>query len=314
MKDNQLSTKQPTLKAMLSQSNIQEQFSKALPKHLTVDRFTRVALTALAKTPTLAQCDQASFFTALLDLSSMGLEPDNRKAYLIPFNNRKANKTECQLIVSYQGLQELVRRSGQVAEMHCDLVCQNDKFDAGVKDGHLYLDCQPAFQERGEVIGAFSSICLREGGLEWEYMTKQELEAIRSQSQGKNAGPWTKHWGEMARKTVFRRHAKRLPLSVEVQDAIAKDDHHAGMDFAKGSIEVESFVETPGAPRVAEVPGTKPANPRELVKSELSRLEWVRQQAQALADAEGVVDDPDKNLGDYTDRELLGLLPFLQER
>ena len=91
-----------TLRQHLSSPSFSAEVSKALPKHLTPDRFLRVALTALTKTPKLADCDQASFFSALLTLSQFGLEPDGRRAHLIPFDNKKRGVLECQLIIDFK--------------------------------------------------------------------------------------------------------------------------------------------------------------------------------------------------------------------
>ena len=77
--------KRQTLKDMIQGQAFKEAVGAALPKHLTPDRFCRVASTALLRVPKLAQCDQASFFNCLLTLSQYGLEPDGRNAHLIPF-------------------------------------------------------------------------------------------------------------------------------------------------------------------------------------------------------------------------------------
>ena len=55
-----------------------EQFASeiqsALPSVLTKDRFLRVALTTLQKTPKLQKCDEASLCQAMLDCASLGLD------------------------------------------------------------------------------------------------------------------------------------------------------------------------------------------------------------------------------------------------
>ena len=48
----------------------------ALPKHLTVDRLLRVALTACNKTPKLLECTRESLLACVMDCASLGLEPD----------------------------------------------------------------------------------------------------------------------------------------------------------------------------------------------------------------------------------------------
>jgi recombination protein RecT len=50
---------------------------------------------------------------------------------------------------------------------------------------------------------------------------------VGTQSKGKY-GPWKEHFVEMGRKTVIRRLAKYLPLSVEFQTAVALDNMATG--------------------------------------------------------------------------------------
>lgn len=193
----------------------------ALPKHLPPDRFIRVALTAMTRVPKLSQCDQASFFQCLLTLSALGLEPDGRRAHLIPFENRKRQVTECQLIVDYKGLVELAMRSGEVSNIHADVVCETDEFefDRGVLVKHKIDFRKP----RGEVYAVYAIARFKDGGEKCEVMTRQDVEAVRHRSRAGNNGPWVTDWNEMAKKTVFRRLSKWLPLSPEYRDALDAD-------------------------------------------------------------------------------------------
>ena len=103
-------SKELTIRDRLQSPALSTELARVLPTHVTPDRMVRVALTAMTRTPKLAQCDQASFFRCLLDLASLGLEPDGRRAHLIPFENKKRNCVECQLIIDYKGLVELAGR------------------------------------------------------------------------------------------------------------------------------------------------------------------------------------------------------------
>src|ERR1051326_6456109 len=105
-------TSRKDIKVLITGEQFKLAVAQALPKHLTPDRFIPTALTAMTRTPKLAECDQASFFAALMTLSQLGLEPDGRRAHLIPFENRKRGVVECQLIIDYKGLVELAYRSG----------------------------------------------------------------------------------------------------------------------------------------------------------------------------------------------------------
>ncbi len=206
--------KQPTLKEMIGGEKFREQVALALPKHMTPERFSRIALTALQRTPKLQDCTQTSLFKCLLDLSAAGLEPDGRRAYLIPYG------TECTLILSYMGMIELVRRSGDVVSIRSELVCENDEFSwENGKITHKVEWRKP----RGEIQAVYAEAVLKSGETQTATMTKDEVDAIRKRSRSGSSGPWVTDYGEMAKKTTLRRLCKLLPLSSEVAEHIDKD-------------------------------------------------------------------------------------------
>ena len=250
-----------TIRQMIEGDAFKDQIAKALPKHLTPDRFIRIAVTAMMRTPKLADCDQASLFNALLNLSQLGIEPDGRRAHLIPFTNRRRNCVECQLIIDYKGLVELIMRSGKVANIHADVICKNDSFeyDKGMVVSHKINFEQP----RGDVYAVYSICRFKDGTEKSEVMTKAEVEAIRNRSKAGQSGPWCTDWNEMAKKTVFRRLAKWLPLSPEYRDALEVDDDkldHIDAKFAVPAPEkpVKLF-ETKVAEQTVEPETTFPA-------------------------------------------------------
>lgn len=209
------------IKQLIESPRFKNAVASALPAHLRPDRFVRVALTALTRTPKLAQCEQASFFQCLLTLSQFGLEPDGRNAHLIPFENRKRGVTECQVIIDYKGLVDLALRSGKVAYIHADKVCANDAFayDRGEIKQHSIDFKKP----RGEAYAYYAICRFKDGTEKCEVMTKDEVEKIRQRSRAKDSGPWATDFDEMAKKTVFRRLSKWLQLSPEYRDALEMD-------------------------------------------------------------------------------------------
>lgn len=229
-----------TIKDRLQSDEFKQAVEKALPKHLTPERFLRVAITALTKTPKLAQCDQASFFSALLTLSQYGLEPDGRCAHLIPYG------TTCQLILDYKGIVELVMRTGLVSKLHADVVCEHDEFEYNV--GQIVAHKIDLRKDRGAMFAAYATCQFKDGSTSAAVMSKQEIDAIKDRSKAGRSGPWVTDYNEMAKKTAFRRLSKWLPLSSEVRDLMAKDDD---------VIDVT-------AKRVSEPARTEPINPFEL--------------------------------------------------
>ena len=209
-------TGKATTADLLKGDAFKERIMNALPKHLAPDRMIAVALTCLNKTPKLAQCDQGSFFQAMLNLSQLGLEPDGRRAHLIPYGD------QVQLIIDYTGLVELAMRSGQVSNIHADVVCENDVFEYDMGDIKVHkIDFK---KERGAMYAAYAVCTFKDGTKKAEVLSKAEVDGIRARSRAGKAGPWVTDFNEMAKKTAFRRLSKWLPLSPEVRDAFDKDD------------------------------------------------------------------------------------------
>lgn len=217
------------IQELLSSDVFKQKVALALPKHCTPDRFIRVACNALLRTPKLMQCSQTSLMKALLDLSTFGLEPDGRRAHLIPFGD------EVQLIIDYKGLVELVRRSGDVSYIHADVVGKHDHFDYQFGSGAKLVH-KPALNDRGEIYAAYSFIRLKDGSEDFDVMGLDEIEKIKQRSKAvqkqKLDSPWFTDENEMRKKTVFRRHSKWQPFSSEVVRAIEFDDEVPEKGFA----------------------------------------------------------------------------------
>lgn len=210
-----------TIRGLIESPEFEAQIEKALPRHIKPDRFIRIAITAMTKVPKLQRCTKPSFFNALLNLSQLGLEPDGYHAHLIPFDNKREGTTECQLIIDYKGLVDLTMRSGKVANIHADVVCENDEFSYNM--GEVEFHRVNYRKERGAAFAAYCVVTFKDGTKKAEVMSRDDIEAIRKRSRAGNSGPWMTDWNEMAKKTVFRRLAKWLPISPEYRDILDND-------------------------------------------------------------------------------------------
>lgn len=193
--------------------------AQAIPKHMSIDRFTRIALSELRANPKLLECNPASLMSCLVKSSQLGLEVGAAlgHAYLVPY------KTECTLIIGYRGLITLARRSGEIISITARIVHENDLFELeyGLDEKLKHV---PAIDDPGKMTHVYAVAKLRDGGIQYDVMTRAEVEAIRKRSRAGNGGPWVSDYEEMARKTVLRRLCKYLPISIELSDAIAADD------------------------------------------------------------------------------------------
>lgn len=220
---------QATIKSLLQGDAFRDAVQQVLPSHVTSDRMVRVAINAMNRVPELANCDHASFFSAMMTLSQYGLEPDGRLAHLIPFKNNKKGIVECQLIIDYKGLVELAYRSGYVSNIHADVVRDGDIFEFNLGRisrhvPHFLRNDADKPKEAGKVLAAYALVELKAGPVKTEVMSRDEIEGVRRRSKAGSSGPWVTDWNEMAKKTVFRRCSKWIPLSAEIREAFHNDD------------------------------------------------------------------------------------------
>ena len=163
---------------------------------------------------------------SMLQAAAIGLEPDGRNAHLIPYKN------QCTLQLDYKGIVQLVRRSGDVADIHADMVFENDQFSYCFGTGSHLKHTYALGKPRGKPIAVYSYCRLKDGTDSFDVMSIEEVDAIRdNRSQGYRSAkqygkshPWDTDYPEMAKKTVFKRHSKWLPVSAELAEQLAKED------------------------------------------------------------------------------------------
>lgn len=256
--------KPQTLADLVTGDSMKKQFAMALPKHMSADRFTRVALTEMRKVPKLLEADPQSFMGAIMQCAQLGIEPGGAlgHAYLLPFENRRTNKTEVQFILGYKGMIDLARRSGQIVSIEARAVYESDRF--GVTFGlepNLIHEPDWEAEDRGALRAVYAVAKLQGGGTQFEVMGVKEVERIRNESQGYKAAlsasqryskplnsPWATHFEEMAKKTVLRRLFKYLPVSIEYVEAQDREERDERMAF------VDMPVPQGADPNVIDVP------------------------------------------------------------
>ena len=223
---------------------ITPQIAAALPKHMTPERMARIAFSAMQRQPLLLECTPQSLALCVITASELGLEPNMiGHAYLVPYRNNKTGKTDAQLILGYKGLIDLARRSGALSTISVACVHERDKFE-------YELGLEPRLKhrpymdgDRGNVTLVYAVARLKDGGYQFEVMSRAEIEQVRKKSKAGSSGPWVEHWDEMAKKTVLRRLCKLLPSSIELVRAVAMDEETDAGVAAHTDI-VAGFVDT----------------------------------------------------------------------
>lgn len=259
IEDNQLAANRPTaarLIELINSPKLESQIAQALPRHMDARRFVRVVATELRRHPQLLETTPASFLGALLEASALGLEPGPLgHCYLLPFRDRNNGTVECQLILGYKGMIDMARRSGNIVNIVARAVYEKDdfSFQYGLEER---LDHRPFMDgDRGEPKLYYGVAHYKGGGHLIMVLSKADVDRYRSRSRARNSGPWVTDYEAMALKTVIRRMATFLPLSVQAAEAVAIDEQRElGLDL--GSITVDA---APG--QVLEPTADEPAPP-----------------------------------------------------
>ena len=215
------------------------EIAKALPSVLTPERFSRMVLTAMTKTPKLANCKPESFIAAMLEAAQLGLEPNTPlgQAYLIPYGN------SCQFQIGYKGLIDLAHRSKELKSIEAHEVYENDEFEFefGLTPKLVH---KPAMTNRGSVIWYYAVYHLVNGGYGFEVASKEEIEShARKYSKTFNNGPWQTDFDEMAKKTVLKKVLKYAPLKSDFARGITVDETSSEIDFSDGEANITPSID-----------------------------------------------------------------------
>lgn len=199
------------------------EFAKALPAHVTPEKFERTTMTAIANNPDILACEKTSILSSCMKAAQDGLILDGKEAALVKFGNK------AQYMPMVAGIMKLVRNSGELSSLTAQVVHENDKFSYNPASGEAPQHEPDWFGTRGKVIGVYAVAKLKDGSLVVEIMSRDDVEAIRKRSRSGTSGPWVTDWNEMARKTVIRRIAKYLPKSTDrdnerIFDAVERID------------------------------------------------------------------------------------------
>lgn len=229
-------TKQKKMTAVELLDKYKPQLAAVVPDHIKIDKLIRVCQSQINSNPDLGMVEPAKLMAGIMRCAQLGLEPGAAfsKVHLIPFNNRKKGTKELNVIVGYQGLIELARRSGEVSEIYAETIRANDNFE--ISHG-LNRDLKHSFdfgKPRGEIIGSYAVCKYKDGGHHFITLDLEELEAVRTRSKYPNP-IWKSDTGEMAKKTAIRRLAKLMPLTSEKSEAFNQ----------AASLEIQAETEVP---------------------------------------------------------------------
>lgn len=229
---------------LLSDERTKKGIQAVAGQFLTPDRFLRLAINAIHKTPRLAECNPRSVLGAFMASAALGLEPNTvqQQAFLIPYAKRGKLPSgqwgvvgyDCQFQIGYRGFVTLAHRSPYISMIQAEAIHEGDFFDH-MQGSEAFLKYRKALKDRGDLIGAFCHTKLESGIEMATVLPLDELHKIRSKSETYNAlvrnveyaknekdrqkeekklaeTPWVMWEDDMAAKSAIKKQAKQLPL------------------------------------------------------------------------------------------------------
>lgn len=233
----------------------QKQFEASNEYKMNFNREAGFAIQILTQNEFLANCDQDSIRSAVVNVSLTGLtlNPALKYAYLVPRGGR------CILDISYIGMIKVLTDAGAVKNVDAGVIYSNDKFDFR-KGTDPYFKHVPALSNKGEKVGAYAIAFLRDGGFQFEVMGRDEIEKVRATSESyknektRKYSPWENWEDEMWKKTVLKRLFKLLPktnFSDQLIAAISNEHENEISDLPKEN-KYESIFEDIQTPEVVK--------------------------------------------------------------
>ena len=183
----------PGIITQLQDPKMKAQLAAALPKHITDERFIRMALTCIRNVPKLANCDIPSVLSCMFELAQLGLEPNTPlgQAYILPYGSKAS------VILGYKGYIKLADNNG--ITLNAEAVYDGDRFDFALGT-EPYIKHVPTEdpQTQGSLRYAYAVARFRDGRSTFKVVGKPDIErakqassAYRMEAAKKNpTGPW----------------------------------------------------------------------------------------------------------------------------
>src|SRR6202030_3368602 len=176
-------------------------FSQVLATVMPVERFTRTLIVSWEREPKL-----------------LGVEADGATGqfFLLPFGDRKKNRTLVQPVIGYKGYNTLGARAGLT--ISGAVVREGDHFDynEGTKS---FVDHKKKLggETSRRIVAAWAAAVATERPATIKVLSIDEIIAIKAKSPRGNQAPWSDDaigFPAMAEKSAKRRLARDMPLNV----------------------------------------------------------------------------------------------------
>ncbi|WP_326526747.1 recombinase RecT [Dokdonella sp.] len=221
---------------------LKPQMALALPKHLTADRMTRLALTAFSTSEPLQRCTTKSIAASIMTAGQLGLEPGvNGAGFLVPYG------TTCTFVPGWKGLVDLVSRSGR-GTAFTGVIFKDQEYtfiDGAKRD--LIIHNETDLDDPEDITHAYAIGWVKDATMpiiELWRVSKIKKHRDKYNKQGQKHYSF-RDWEMYARKVPLLQVIKYMPCSIEVANAVALSE---AADRGRGAVIEGGFVVEEDAP------------------------------------------------------------------
>ena len=251
--------KKPSFGVMINSAGYKKLINSTLGDPKKATRFVTAISSAVATNPALQNCDAATIVSAGLLGETLNLSPSPQlgQYYLVPFNDRKNNRTTAQFQLGYRGMLQLAQRSGEYKRINAMAVKEGELLHYDPFNDEIELQYIEDEEQREALptIGYFAMFEYHNGFRKVLYWSKAKMEQhAEKYSMGYKAKKgytfWEKDFDAMGVKTMLRQLISKWGvMSLEMQKAYEADGGVVNQD---GSIDYVDSVDA--APQPEPVP------------------------------------------------------------
>lgn len=187
----------------------------ALPKDLNVARFVNNAVALMNENTQLQDFAKtngtAQIKAGLVKGAYLGLDFMNKEAYLVPYGK------QLNFMKSYTGAVKLCKKYSirPLKDIYAKLVREGDDYQIEIVNNEPKVTFKPKPFNNGKIQGAFAVACFEDGGIQYEEMSLEQLEKVRSCSKMKSGVVWSQWTDQMYLKSVLHRLCKRIEIDFD---------------------------------------------------------------------------------------------------
>lgn len=197
---------------------LKPQLALALPKHLTADRMSRLALTAFSSSEQLRNCNPESIAASIMTAGQLGLEPGvNGAGFLVPYGRT------CTFVPGWKGLVDLVARSGR-GTVFTGVIFKDQEYtflDGAKRD--LIIHNETDLNDPEDITHAYAIGWVKDATMPIiELWRVTKIKKHRDKYNKVGAKHYSfRDWEMYCRKVPLLQVLKYMPCSIEVSNAIA---------------------------------------------------------------------------------------------